>query len=198
MKTRFRSYLLCLGAVFAIGCTLAEVKVDVLSERTTLENQILGTYNSLDTEMLLAASVRGVDSKGNIRKPPKHSREHRDAVTAMQILAFHDDDLQAFKTLGWAGENTNGLITPFQLDKTATSGQLGDFANRYSEDEFNAVIKQINEARNAIMRRVIDMNENMSEENLPEIKRIFGKLNIENALPGEKIQLENGNWTKKQ
>jgi len=46
------------------GCTLAKVNVEVVSERTTLENQILGTYNSLDREMLLAASVRGVDENG--------------------------------------------------------------------------------------------------------------------------------------
>ena len=198
MKKGFILNLLCLGSVFALGCTLANVKVDVLSERTTLENQVLGTYNSLDTEMLLAASVRGVDSKGNIRKPAKHSQDHKDAVTAMQILAFHDDDLQAFKTCGWVGENTDGLITAFQMEKTAVPGQLKDFAERYSPEEFAAVIGQINEARTAIMRRVIDMNENMSEKDFPEIKKIFGKLNTENALPGEKIQSANGDWTIKQ
>ena len=55
------------------GCTLARVQVDVLSQRTVLENQVLGTYNALDREMLLVASVRGVDAAGNIRQPPKHS-----------------------------------------------------------------------------------------------------------------------------
>ena len=87
------------------GCTLAKVDIDVVSERTALENQVLGTYNSLDNEMLLVASVRGVDSKGNIKKPPKKSQEHKDAIEAMQIQSFHADDLQALKKLGWVGEN---------------------------------------------------------------------------------------------
>ena len=42
-------------AAFSAGCTLAQVKVDVVSERTSLENQVLGTYNALDREMLLVA-----------------------------------------------------------------------------------------------------------------------------------------------
>ena len=91
------------------GCTLASVNVEVLSERTALENQILGTYNALDKEMLLAASVRGVDEKGQIKTPPKKSRGRRDAVEAMQILDFHSDDLRRFKDLGWVGENSEGL-----------------------------------------------------------------------------------------
>ena len=45
-----------LAALIAVqGCTLASVNVEVMSERTALENQILGTYNALDREMLLAA-----------------------------------------------------------------------------------------------------------------------------------------------
>ena len=35
----------------------AQVKVEVVSERTALENQVLGTYNAIDREMLLTASV---------------------------------------------------------------------------------------------------------------------------------------------
>jgi hypothetical protein len=39
------------------------------------------------------------------------------------------------------------------------------------------------------------MNENLSEKDLPQIRRVFARLNAENALPNEKIQKENGNWT---
>ncbi|QTA93287.1 DUF1318 domain-containing protein [Desulfonema magnum] len=183
--------------VVLCGCTLAEVKVEVMSERTSLENQVLGTYNSLDKEMLLLASVRGVDSDGTIRKPRVHSQEHKDAVTAMQIQAFHADDLQAFKQLRWVGENNEGLLTIFSMEKKDVPENLKDFAERYTEDEFNAVISQVNEARKIIMRRAIEMNENLTEEDLPKIRRIFGKFNAENAAAGEKIQGEDGEWTVK-
>src|SRR5512147_2872448 len=92
-------------AALCAGCTLAQVKVDVVSERTSLENQVLGTYNALDREMLLVASVRGVDTEGRVETPPRQSQEQQDVLLAMQVLSFHEDDLKAFKQLGWVGEN---------------------------------------------------------------------------------------------
>lgn len=193
----YRIILVAFMAVF-MGCTLAEVKVDVKSERTTLENQVLGAYNAIDKDMLLLASVRGVDSTGNITRPPRHSQEHKDAVTAMQVQAFHADDLQAFKQLGWAGENNDGLITPFAMTKDNIPDSLKDFAANYPKDEFEFVISEINNARMVVMERVIAMNENLSERDLAKVQKIFAKLNAENAVPGEKIQTEDGNWIVKR
>ncbi len=180
------------------ACTLAEVDVTVMSERTTLENQVLGTYNSLDREMLLVASVRGVDSSGRVQDAPRMSGEHKDAITAMQVISFHEDDIDAFKRLGWVGENNRGLLTQFEMSKDSAPEGLNDFVERYTEDEFSTVVFQVNQARESIMRRVIDMNENMSESDLPEIHRIFGSMNIDNAMPGEKIETRDGNWTVKK
>jgi len=184
--------------VCIVGCSLAEVKVEVMSERTALENQVLGTYNALDREMLLVASVRGVDSRGRIKKPAKQSQEHKDAVTALQILSFHADDLQTFKQLGWAGENNQGLVEVFQMNKADIPESLKDFSERFKPEEFNHVVSQINGSREIIMHRVIDMNENLSSDDMPEIRRIFGRLNTENALPGEKVQQPDGIWTVKK
>lgn len=184
--------------VCMVGCALAEVKVEVMSERTALENQVLGTYNALDREMLLVASVRGVDSRGRIKQPARQSQEHKDAVTAMQVLSFHADDLQAFKQLGWVGENNQGLVAVFPMDKTDIPADLQDFSERFKPEEFNHVISQINASREMVMHRVIHMNTNLSPDDMPEIRRIFGKLNTENALPGEKIQQPDGTWTVKK
>jgi uncharacterized protein YdbL (DUF1318 family) len=180
------------------GCTLAQVKVDVVSERTALENQVLGTYNALDAEMLLVASVRGVDSAGRIKEPPPRSGDAQDAVQAMQVLAFHDDDLQAFKRLGWVGENADGLLTAFPLVKEGVPAELRDFARRYGEAEFQSVVADANRAREVVMRRVIALNADLTAGDLPRVRRVFGKLNAETALPGERIQLQDGTWTVKK
>jgi len=137
------------------GCTLADVNVELLSERTALENQVLGSYNSLDAQMLLSASVRGVDTSGNITRPPRHSREYRDTISAMQVLDFHADDLDMFKRLGWVGENNQGLVEPFSMDTSDIPDNLNEFAARYSEEEFIFVISTINASREQVMRRVI-------------------------------------------
>jgi len=180
-----------------IGCTLAQVNVEVLSERTALENQILGTYNALDNEMLLLASVRAVDAAGAFQDAPPKSREQQDAVTALQVLAFHADDLTAFKKLQWVGENNQGLLSAFPMQKERVPEDLGAFAERYSQKELDSVVSQINTARETLMRRVIDLNENLTDADWPSVRAIFGKLNADNALPGEKIQDENGTWRVK-
>ncbi|MFC1867644.1 DUF1318 domain-containing protein [Thermodesulfobacteriota bacterium] len=191
-------YFLGLTVLFFIGCTLAEVRVNVVSERTALENQVLGSYNSLDQDMLLAASVRGVDPLGRIqRPPPRQSREQKDAVEGMQIIAFHGDDIESFKKLGWVGENNEGLLTPYPMTKKNVSKDLIGFATRYKEEEFKSVLQEVNRAREIVMQRVVDINETFTKDDLPKIRRVFGKINRENALPGERIQNEDGSWSNK-
>ncbi len=177
------------------GCTLAKVDVNVVSERTALENQVLGSYNALSDDVLLVASVRGVDPTGKIKTPPRKSREYENAVTAMETLAFHEDDVDAFKRLGWVGENNVGLLTPFPMNREKAPDDLQAFSARYPKDEFLSVVEQVNRAREVVMMRVVETNANFTEKDLPEIKRVFGKLNREKALPGEKVQKEDGSWT---
>ncbi len=192
-KWHIISILLCM-----CGCTLANVNVEVVSERTALENQVLGSYNALDAQLLLSASVRGVDASGNISRPPAHSREYKDTLHAMQVIAFHQDDLDRFKGLGWVGENNQGLIEPFAMDRRHLTEAYRDFAERYTEKEFSAVISTINESREKIMMRVIYMNENLDEDDLPNVRKIFARIHRDSARPGDKIQDETGTWVTKQ
>ena len=184
-------------AALCVGCTLARVKVDVVSERTSLENQVLGTYNALDREMLLVASVRGVDTEGRVQTPPRQSREQQDVLLAMQVLSFHEDDLQAFKQLGWVGENKEGLLTLFPMTKEKVPKELKDFADRYTEEEFKSVVEKMNSAREIVMRRVIALNEGFTEADLPVVRSVFAKLNAENTNSGDKYQAEDGTWKVK-
>lgn len=193
---KYAIYILLLTLL--TGCTLARVDVEMVSERTALENQVLGTYNSLDAQMLLAASVRGVEESGAISEPPRHSREYKDAITAMQTLDFHADDLEAFKRLGWVGENNRGYIEPFALKKENVPEDLRDFVDRFTEAEFDYVVSRVNAARKLLMERVIHMNENLKESDMPRVQRIFARIHSENAADGVKIQAEDGSWKTKK
>jgi len=180
------------------GCTLAKVDVTVVGERTALENQVLGSYNALDQEMLLVASVRGVDPEGRIRRPPPKSPDQRDAVQAMQVLAFHEDDVAAFKRLGWVGEDNQGLLTAFPLKRDGAPADLKEFSKSYREEEFRSVVAAVNGARETVMRRVIDLNENFSESDLPKVRQVFASLNADKTLAGDRIQAPDGTWTVKK
>ena len=192
-----RDVFLAVVLLASTGCTLAKVDVNVVSERTALENQVLGSYNALSDDVLLVASVRGVDPSGKVKTPPRKSREYQNAVTAMETLAFHADDVDAFKRLGWVGENNLGLLTDFPMDRENAPDDLQAFAARYPRDEFLSVVKQVDQARGVVMMRVVETNADFTEKDLPEIKRVFAKLNRDNALPGEKIQKEDGSWVRR-
>lgn len=186
-----------LGALLLLaGCTLAKVDVNVVGERTSLENQVLGSYNSLNEDLLLVASVRGVSPTGKIENPPRRSPEQQDATRALQTLAFHADDLESFKRLGWAGENREGLVTAFPRTPPKTvPADLQSFVTLYSDAEFKQVIEEVNESREVLMRRVIQTNENFTEKDLPAIRKVFAGINRKNSPPGTRVQAEDGSWS---
>jgi len=191
---------LCLALLMVAfsACTLAKVDVNVVSERTALENQVLGSYNALTQDVLLVASVRGVDPTGAIKTPPPKSREYKNGVKAVETLAFHQDDVDAFKQLGWVGENIQGRLTAFPMQREDVPEDLHAFATRYQQAEFDAVASQVNQARDVVMERVVETNPDLTEKDLPRIRRIFARLHRDNALPGDKIQQENGVWMVKK
>ena len=193
----FLGSIMALAIFFMGGCTIAQVDVSVVGERTALENQILGTYNALDQDMLMLASARSVNAEGEILPAPNQSREFKDAVFAMQTLAFYQDDAAAFKALGWAGEGNDGLLKIIGFNKVKAPSFLKDFAQTVSEKEFENVINQINTSRMTVMQRVIQVNENLSSADLPRVRRIFADLNRKEALAGEKVQNSDGSWTDK-
>lgn len=177
------------------GCTLAKVDVNVVSERTSLENQVLGTYNSLNQDMLLVASVRGVSPSGKIDTPPRHTPEQLDATRALETIAFHADDVETFKKFGWIGENNEGLLTPFTREPPkVASEELKLFAANYGDAEFQQVVKEVNQSRETLMMRVVQTNENFTSKDLPAIRAVFAKINRQNSAPGAKVQETDGQW----
>jgi hypothetical protein len=187
-----------LSMVLLVGCTLAKVDVNVVSERTSLENQVLGSYNSLSEDLLLVASVRGVSPSGKIDAPPRRSPEHRDALNALETISFHADDLESFKRLKWVGENRDGLITPFtRAIPPNLPTDLKAFSTLYSDAEFNQVVSEINGARELLFLRVVQTNENFTVKDIPAIRKIFADLNRQNSAPGTRVQGDDGRWVER-
>jgi uncharacterized protein YdbL (DUF1318 family) len=196
MKNNIVKLSIAFGLVlFITGCTLAKVDVNVVSERTSLENQVLGTYNSLNQDMLLVASVRGVSPSGKIDTPPRHTPEQLDATRALETIAFHADDVESFKKFGWIGENNEGLLTFFTREPPkVASEELKSFAATYSEAEFQQVVKEVNQSRETLMLRVVQTNENFTLKDLPAIRTVFARINRQNSAPGARVQDADGRW----
>ena len=61
-----------------------------------------------------------------------------------------------------------------------------------------SLVKEENADREIIMQRVIETNEQLSSDDFPRVRKMFAALNRDKAKAGEMIQLENGDWVKKE
>ena len=181
-----------LGFFLLSACVgkLVNVNVAVVDEKTALENQILGSYEEINQATLLLASVRSVDESGNLKETPPIPQKKREAIHAMQRRQFNKDDIETFKSLGCVGENNQGLLTFFPVDKTKTDPTYEKFVKE--------IVKQENNDRLVVMKRIVAINENFSESDLPRVQKIFASLNHDAAGPGDLIQTEEEKWIKKE
>lgn len=183
----FRNFVLTLFLWFP-GCGGPLVGVTVVDERTALENQVLGTYEELNQEVLLVASVRYIDPKGKLKPTPEVPAGKKKVIRAIQRASFNKDDIDRLKETAILGENNEGGLTLLALDKVEPKQQ--PFVNNLVQEE--------NADRDIIMRRVIETNEKLSEKDLPRVQKMFAALNRDKARVGDMIQLENGKWMKKE
>ncbi len=179
--------LLC---VCSISCAnLVQVKIDVVDQRTALENQVLGSYQEIDGDLMLMASVRSIDNEGRLKPAPVIPEGKRAAIMAMQRSRFNLDDIERFKTIGAIGETMDGYLAYRPIGKTRADPKLEKFVNHLITEE--------NRDRKILYERIVVINDNLVEGDLPKVERILSKLNHDNAKPGEWIQLDTGEWIQK-
>lgn len=169
--------LLCLVGLISCYVSCVTVKPVVVDRKTQLENQILGTFQRLEDDLILASSVRGEQPEPNL------SPLQREAVEAMMTREFFRDDIEELKSKQVVGEANTGLlivlIQPVEEEQAKRVKYLVDEENR---------------SRNIIFRRVISLSRDLSEKDMPAVQRTFYRLNLQTARPGDKVQQENGTW----
>jgi hypothetical protein len=171
------------------GCAekLVDVNVTIVDQKTALENQILGSYEELDNDVMLLASVRSVDEEGKLKPAVEIPKGKLKALRALQRQEFNRDDIQEFKKSMVAGEGNDGFLKFFENERTKTDTKYKEFAT--------TLIAEENEDRLIVLQRIVATNENFTAQDLPKVQAISASLNRDNAKPGEKIQLENNEWS---
>ena len=180
------------AALCLCGCIgrLVGINVQFVGRQTALENQVLGAYKDLSTDLLSFASVRAVDESGQPKEPPPMTDSRRRVMQAMQSREFNRDDILHFKKLGCVGENNEGYLTIFKDHKALDGPNL-------DKQFVEAIVAEENSDRKVVMERVIDMNVELGDRDMPKVQRIFANLNRDNARRGDRIQLDDGKWATK-
>jgi len=178
----------CISLTIFIGCGGPLVGVTVVDERTALENQVLGTYQELNQEVMLVASVRYIDPKGKLKQTAELPPGKKEVARALQRISFNKDDLNRFKAMGLVGENMEGGVSPLSPEKVVDSDKAF----------LDNLLKEENEDRVVVMNRVVETNETLTPQDLPKVHKMFAALNRDKASKGEWIQLETQRWVQKE
>lgn len=161
------------------------------TQRTSLENQILGSYRELDDDLVLVSSVRALDSSGQ-KKEINVSDLQQQALRAKQNQDFNRDDIDELKQLEILGEKANGEIVILPKDV----GRSND-ANRDQVRLAEVLVAEENHDRNIVWLRIIQMNENLNQGDLPQVRETFAKQLYTQSSGNTWFQDAKGTWARK-
>ena len=184
MPIRNRKALLVLTGALT-GCTF---NFELTSQRTALENQVLGAYKELEDDVILAASVR---APGEAK--PELSAGKRRAVDARQEQDFNRDDIDELKDHEVLGEASDGSLAV--LPGGVGGGVGADAKARKLAAE---LVAEENKDRAEIWRRIIDANANLSAADLTQVRKTYAKMQRDGVTKGQWFQDEGGNWRRRE
>lgn len=170
--------------VLPVACTF---NFEVTSQRTALENQVMGSYRELEDDLVLVSSVRGPSNAEDKLAPSKKL-----ALDARQNQEFNRDDVDELKDKGVLGEASDGRLQMLPAD-VAKTGKVDAAVRQLAE----RLVAEENRDRAAIWQRIVAGNANLSDKDLPEVQRTYAKMQRESAAPGHWYQNDNGQWLQK-
>ena len=174
--------LLVLAAVL-MACSVKPPEVRFTGEKTALEREVVGTYESMTEDTWMIASTRSTGG-GKAKVSP----EKKKVLAALRQQKFNKDDIDEFKREGWIGENNQGFLE-IRPSK--------DLENQETRKLVEEIVAEENSDREVIMGRVIELNASLQKTVREDVLVIFAKMNRENTLDGTWIQQPNGTWEKK-
>jgi len=174
----------------SVSCAnMVQVKIDVIDQRTALENQAIGTYQEMKGDLLLLASVRSIDAAGRLVPVPPIPAGKREAIRAMQRSEFNRDDIERFKSQGVFGEGKDGYLAFVKAPESVADPKTAGFAVNLLAEE--------NADRKTTYARIAELNENFREGDISRVETVMAGLNRDTAKDGEWTQQDGGDWVRK-
>ena len=189
---------LLVAALLAGGCSwlggLVGTQVEVKGSQRSMEEQVMGAFDQVGTEVYVLAGVRSVDPVSGAPKPPPPMTESESkALAARRRMEFNRDDVLSFERQAVAGESNDGLVVTFPdaMDKLKAAD-----LRRYNL--VTDVVREENEDRAVVMQRIADTNPALAgDQGLAQVRSILASRYRQDAEPGMKVQLPTGVWTTK-
>jgi len=185
--------MLLIFTLIAIVVTGCSFKFELTSQRTALENQIMGTYKELDEDLVLVSTVKAKDQEEEAAEDNTKSLTKSKVDKAKQNQEFNQDDLNELKDEQILGEMLNGGITllPSGIGLVAQATEV-------QVKLAKLLVFEENRDRKTVWRRIIQESQDLSEQNLKDIIQEYVRLQQRKAKQGHWFQDDNGQWQQKR
>jgi len=164
------------------GCLT--IKTVNISQKTSLEHQLMGNLEPLTEQEMLLSSVR--DEARLIRGDALN--QDKQAMTARRRQLFNRDDLDKFKNLGCLGEALSGnpVSRPCPNQKADEQAILEKI-----------LFEEITD-RQAIISWVISQHDNLQESQRSQVIQIYRQFILSRSPEGTPFQDPDGKWMVKE
>lgn len=179
MKCRLSSWII---VGFISGCTF---NFELTSQRTALENQVMGVYQELDDEVFLLSTMRGARNQISEKVGPNGS-----VVSNRRNQEFNRDDIEELKEKGIVGERWDGLLEQVEANSSQRTGV-------YPMELIKLLINEENSDRRNIWRYVLSRIPEGSGVTLDQIGEAYGRGQWDKAVTGFWLKSKDGIWHKK-
>ncbi|MCB9555135.1 MAG: DUF1318 domain-containing protein [Deltaproteobacteria bacterium] len=149
------------------------LKAVTVDRKTALENQILGTMQRMEPELILLSSTRGPATDGKSK-----SQRHRQAIEAALVRAFYRDDIDQLKDKQLVGEARGWRLAITQKTSAALS----------------QLVERENQARDLLVQHLISLSPRLRASDIARVRDVLYRMQVANAQAGHRVQDEKGVW----
>lgn len=168
--SRVSNVALCALMLLLSACV--SIRPVFVDQKTELENQILGTFQEIDKDLILISSVRDNHHAAQL------SEAQKKLYNAVMNREFRCDDIRQLKTDQIVGEAYDGALKP---NPQRTSVDASTTALLDAENRDRKVIIGFVSQKQGTQR--------------PIVARMFHQIQLEEARPGDLVQSKAGQWS---
>ncbi|MBT6177032.1 MAG: hypothetical protein HOI23_07265 [Deltaproteobacteria bacterium] len=171
-----------IGCLLLSGCLT--IKTVNISQKTSLEHQLMGSFEPLTEEEMLLSSVR--DEAQLLRA--EELNEDQAALAARRRQLFNRDDVERFKRLGCLGEALSNQLIARTCDDESTG----------SKTIIERILTEESRDRETIITWVISQHDHLQEDQRGQVKEIYRQFILSRSPSGTPFQDSNGDWLLKE